>query len=89
MNKLLLFISKILIALTKIHKDKLLHFFYATILAFVCVNINIVWGSVFCVFMFAIKETVWDGFLNKGEMSWGDFFYGLFPLILITLTKLL
>jgi len=89
MKKIILLLSKLLIVLTKIHKDKLLHFFYATILAFVSVNINITWGSIFCVFMFALKETVWDGLLDKGEMSFGDFIYGLLPLVIIILTKIL
>jgi len=41
------------------------------------------------VFMFALKETVWDGLLDKGEMSFGDFIYGLLPLVIIILTKIL
>ena len=81
--------SKILQFLSDIHKDKLLHFFYASILSAICININIAWGSVFCVFVFAVKEIVYDGFLEKGEMSWGDFFYGLLPLSLTILTKIL
>lgn len=71
----------------KIHKDKLEHFFVATIVAFVFINLFGFNGYVISLVGFVLKEVIFDKILGWGCMSFGDFIYGAIPATLILITK--
>ena len=52
--------KKIIDKLTKIKHDKLLHFFYGTVISFIGVGIFGLWGLTLTVLVGAWKELVYD-----------------------------
>lgn len=69
--------------------DKLLHFFYATLISFVLINIDSWIGFFIALLIFIAKEIIYDKWLKKGTPELLDFIYGAIPAILILLTKIL
>lgn len=68
--------------------DKLNHFFYATIMAFVLINLFKNKGLIISIVIIVSKELIYDGLLNLGDVEFLDFIYGLIPIIMIyTTTK--
>ena len=68
--------------------DKLKHFFYATLIGFVLINLFVWVGFWICIAGFAFKEVVWDGLMKKGTPELDDFLYGVASASLILITKL-
>jgi len=71
-----------------IQLDKLKHFYYASIISFVFINLFLWIGFWICLVGFAAKEIVWDGLMKKGTPELEDFLYGAVAACLILITKL-
>jgi len=83
MNK----IKQIFSTLNKIPNDKLLHFFYGTILSFVGF---LLLGDIALVVVAAIaaaKELIWDKAMGKGNCEIADFIYTTAPAIMMLILK--
>jgi hypothetical protein len=83
MNK----IKQIFSTLNKIPNDKLLHFFYGTILSFVGF---LLLGDIALVIVAAIaaaKELIWDKAMGKGNCEIADFIYTTAPAIMMLILK--
>jgi len=83
MNK----IKQIFSTLNKIPNDKLLHFFYGTILSFVGF---LLLGDIALVIVAAIaaaKELIWDKAIGKGNCEIADFIYTTAPAIMMLILK--
>ena len=83
MNK----IKQIFSTLNKIPNDKLLHFFYGTILSFVGF---LLLGDIALVVVAAIaaaKELIWDKAIGKGNCEIADFIYTTAPAIMMLILK--
>jgi len=78
--------------LANIPKDKLLHFFYGTIIAFVLLNITPsnyhIEALLVCAGIAAAKELIWDKYLKRGNCELADFIYTFIPAIFIYVSKL-
>lgn len=68
--------------LTKIPKDKLLHFFYGTIIGFPIVLFFGIYGVFIMFFIALVKEVVIDIIYQRGMYEWLDIVYGVVPAIL-------
>ena len=83
MNK----IKQLFSTLNKIPNDKLLHFFYGTILSFVGF---LLLGDIALVIVAAIaaaKELIWDKAMGKGNCEIADFIYTTAPAIMMLILK--
>ena len=83
MNK----IKQLFNTLNKIPNDKLLHFFYGTILSFVGF---LLLGDIALVIVAAIaaaKELIWDKAIGKGNCEIADFIYTTAPAIMMLILK--
>jgi len=69
--------------------DKGKHVVVGLVGGLITMNINLYAGLIFMVLLLAGKEIIWDGILDKGTPEWADFFYGLIPVLLIYLIKLI
>ena len=76
--------------------DKLLHFYYATIISFLAINTfaNISSYSVYITYGvlllgFAAKEIVYDKLMKKGTPEFWDWFVGAMGATIILLTKII
>ncbi|MBL4703712.1 MAG: hypothetical protein JKY54_04275 [Flavobacteriales bacterium] len=76
--------------MNKIDKDKLLHFFWSSILL---VLLFLLFGSFYgCVSLLiiaALKEILWDGLLKKGTPQFLDFIFGSLPVVVYLLLNML
>ena len=68
--------------------DKLLHFFFGTLIAFGAININLYYGFAIAILISVGKEVVYDKLMKKGTFDWWDMAFGVFPALLIFLTRL-
>tara|TARA_R100001594_G_scaffold122883_1_gene159149 strand:- start:1782 stop:2027 length:246 start_codon:yes stop_codon:yes gene_type:complete len=69
--------KKIIEKLSEIKHDKLLHFFYGTILSFIGIGIFGLWGLLLTVIVGAWKELVYDK--KYGTPDVWDFVWTIFP----------
>lgn len=69
--------------------DKLAHFMIGFALGFVLINISGFYGFMFTALILLGKELVYDFVLKKGTFSWEDFFYGIVPVVMLGITKIL
>ena len=83
MNK----IKQLFSTLNKVPNDKLLHFFYGTILSFVGFVLIGDGALVIVAAIAAAKELVWDKALGKGNCELADFIYTTAPAIMILVVK--
>ena len=70
-----------------IDKDKLLHFFWGSIMSF-CLTIvlgNI--GIIMSLIIPAIKELYYDKYLGKGNCDIHDYLFSIYPTIMIIIIK--
>ena len=72
--------KKIIDKLTTIKHDKLLHFFYGTIISFIGVGIFGLWGLILTVIIGAWKELVYDK--KHGTPDIWDFIWTILPAIM-------
>ena len=59
--------------------DKLLHFFYGTIISFISILIFGVNGLWITVIVAAAKEIIWDWLMKKGNPELLDFIFTIIP----------
>ena len=78
MNK----IKQLFSTLNKVPNDKLLHFFYGTILSFIGFGALVIVAAIA-----AAKELVWDKALGKGNCELADFIYTTVPAIMMLVVK--
>ena len=78
-------IELILKKLGNIQKDKLLHFFYGTILSFILIFYFEIVGMIIALIIPAIKELYYDKYLGKGNCEWADYFYTVAPTIMLAI----
>jgi len=77
MKQIFLFLNKL------IPNDKLLHFFWSSILFVILSNFLTVFdASLLLILIAIIKEVVWDGLLEKGNASFMDFIFGIMPIFI-------
>tara|TARA_R100001443_G_scaffold9879_2_gene19497 strand:- start:188 stop:427 length:240 start_codon:yes stop_codon:yes gene_type:complete len=72
---------------SNIPKDKLLHFFYGTILSFIFIIVFGIKGLWFVVFIAAAKELIYDWYMGKGNMEFNDFMFTCIPVIMFLILK--
>jgi len=73
--------------LANIQKDKLLHFFYGTILSFFLIIYFGIVGMIIALIIPAVKELYYDKYLGKGNCEWADYFYTIVPTIMLAIMK--
>ena len=78
-------IELILKKLGNIQKDKLLHFFYGTILSFILIFYFEIVGMIIALIIPARKELYYDKYLGKGCCEWADYFYTIAPTIMLVI----
>ena len=78
-------IELILKKLGNIQKDKLLHFFYGSILSFILIFYFEIVGMIIALIIPAIKELYYDKYLGKGCCEWADYFYTIAPTIMLVI----
>ena len=71
--------------LGNIQKDKLLHFFYGTILSFFLIFYFEIVGMINALIIPAVKELYYDKYLGKGNCEWADYFYTVAPTIMLVI----
>jgi ABC-type bacteriocin/lantibiotic exporter with double-glycine peptidase domain len=71
--------------LSNIQKDKLLHFFWGTILSFVLIIYFGIVGMIIALIIPAIKELYYDKYLGKGNCELADYFYTVAPTIMLAI----
>ena len=72
---------------SKIPKDKLLHFFYGTILSFIFIIVFGIKGLWIVVFIAASKELIYDWLMKKGTVDLNDFIVTCVPVIMFLILK--
>ena len=77
------YIERLFEALASIQKDKLLHFFTASVvLSLLLIFVNDCLAIAMVMFAALCKEVIYDDFLNKGNRSMSDFVYSVLPCVL-------
>ena len=71
-----------------IPKDKLLHFFYGTLISFVSIGLFGIHGLWITVVVAAAKEIVYDWYLGKGTPEFSDFVATCLPALMFLIIKL-
>ena len=74
--------EKILKTFGNIAKDKLLHFFYGSIISFVSILFFGIHGLWITVVIAAVKEIVYDGLMRKGTVDIYDFIFTCIPCLM-------
>ncbi len=73
--------------ISNIPKDKLLHFFYGTILSFIFIVVFGVKGLWLVVFIAAAKELIYDWYMKKGTPEFMDFIFTCVPVIIFLILE--
>ena len=73
--------------LSNIPKDKLLHFFYGTILSFIFIIVFGIKGLWIVVVIAAAKELIYDWYMGKGNPEFKDFVFTCVPAIMFLILK--
>jgi len=79
--------KRMLNRLSNIDKDKLLHFFWGTIMSFCLIWMFNITGLIISLIIPAIKELYYDKYLGKGKCEFMDYIYSIAPTIMITIIK--
>jgi hypothetical protein len=74
--------KKIINKLAEIKHDKLLHFFYGTVISFIGIGVFGLPGLWFIVIIAAWKELVYDWWLGHGKPDIWDFIWTILPAIM-------
>jgi len=74
--------KKLMDKLTEIQKDKLLHFFYGTIISFIGMGIFGLSGLLFTLVAAAWKELFYDWYLGYGNPDIWDFNWTMAPALM-------
>lgn len=86
-NKFTLIVEKLLNVLSKVPKDKLLHFVGGTFISFPFIAIFENTGFLISVAIFAAKEIIYDKIMKKGTPELNDFIYSIVPAMLLLIMK--
>ena len=78
-------IEKFLRKLGNIQKDKLLHFFWGTILSFILILCLGKIGIIIALIIPAVKELYYDKYLGRCCCEWADYFYTIAPTIMLVI----
>jgi len=73
--------------MSNIPKDKLLHFFYGTILSFIFIMVFGIKGLWLVVFIAASKELIYDWYMKKGTPEFMDFVFTCVPVIIFLILE--
>ena len=73
--------------LSNIPKDKLLHFFWGSILSFILILYCGIVGMIIALIIPAVKELYYDKYLGKGNCEWADYFYTIAPTIMLAIMR--
>ena len=73
--------------LGNIQKDKLLHFFWGSILSFILILSFGIVGMFISLIIPAIKELYYDKYLGKGCCEGADYFYTIAPTVMLAIFK--
>ena len=68
--------------LSNIPNDKLLHFFYGSIISFISILFIGIYGLWITVIIAALKEILYDGLMNKGTVDFYDFVFTCIPCLM-------
>jgi len=68
--------------LSSIPNDKLLHFFYGSIISFISVFFIGIQGLWITVVIASLKEILYDGIMNKGTVDFYDFVFTCIPCLM-------
>tara|TARA_R100000664_G_C2727193_1_gene118811 strand:+ start:333 stop:578 length:246 start_codon:yes stop_codon:yes gene_type:complete len=79
--------KKIIEKLSEIKQDKLLHFFYGTIISFIGISLLDLYGLLFTVIIGAWKEWVYDK--KHGTPDIWDFLWTILPACLFIILELI
>jgi len=79
--------KKIIDKLTDIKHDKLLHFFYGTVISFIGVGIFGLWGLLLTIIIGAWKELIYDK--KHGTPDIWDFLWTILPAIMFVILYIL
>ncbi len=82
-------IKQLFSKLNKVPNDKLLHFFYGTILSFIGFTLVGDGTLVVVAAIAAAKELVWDKAMGKGNCEMADFIYTTVPAVMMLIVKYL
>ena len=83
MKKLSEIISKLLQLVNGLEKDKLQHFFVGSVLlSTLLILFNPLISILITILIAAVKEVVWDGYLDRGVKDIYDFGYSVLPCLL-------
>jgi hypothetical protein len=72
---------------SNIPKDKLLHFFYGTLISFGSIGLFGVYGLWITVIVAAAKEIVYDWYLGKGTPDFKDFVITCLPALMFLIIE--
>ena len=86
-NKSTLIVEKFLNVLSKVPKDKLLHFVGGTFISFPFIAVFENVGFLISVVIFAAKEIIYDKIMKRGTPEISDFAYSVIPAILLLIMK--
>lgn len=86
-NKSTLIVEKLLNVLSKVPKDKLLHFVGGTFISFPLITLFSTTGFLISILIFAAKEIIYDKIMKKGTPELNDFIYSIIPAILLLITR--
>ena len=73
--------------LSNIQKDKLLHFFWGTILSFILILPFGTVGMIIALIIPAVKELYYDKHLGKGNCEWADYWYSVAPTFMLVIMR--
>ena len=73
--------------LSNIPKDKLLLFFWGSILSFILILYCGIVGMIIALIIPAIKELYYDKYLGKGNCEWADYFYSIAPTKMLAIMR--
>jgi hypothetical protein len=69
--------------------DKLLHFFYGSVISFILIIGLDITGIIISFILPGIKELYYDKFLKQGNMQFLDYIYSIIPTMMFVIIKYL
>ena len=73
--------------MSNIPHDKLLHFFWGSLISFPLIYIFDIYGFILSLIIFAAKEIIYDKCMGKGNPEVLDFIFSSIPAVLYIIIK--
>ena len=73
--------------MNNIPQDKLLHFFWGSLISFPLIYIFDIYGLLLSLIIFAAKEIIYDKYMSKGNPEILDFIFSSIPAVLYIIIK--